>query len=94
MSHFSVQRIRLYRVVNGNRVQFGVSEKIPIKSYEWYRLRVEHRGLIVKVYLDGEAFIIEQDQHFFRGGRVGLWTQTDAVTFFDDFDVEALEEWN
>lgn len=90
---FSDRRVRLYRVVNGNRVQFGVSEEIPIKVNEWYKLRVEHRGLIVKVYLNDEAFIIEKDQHFLRGGRVGLWTQTDAATFFDNLHVAALEEW-
>lgn len=87
---FEDDRIRLYRVVGGNRVQFGRSEAIPLRRWQWYTLRVEHRGERVKVYLDGEAFIIEKDKHYRESGRVGLWTQTESATYFDDFRIQEL----
>ena len=87
---FQDDRIRLYRVVRGNRVMFGAGEEIILKPGIWYTLRVEHRGDRIKVYLDNEAFIIEKDKHYRESGKVGLWTQTDAATSFDDLRVAHL----
>ncbi len=88
---FSGQRVRLYRVVNGNRVMFGCGEKMKVDVQDWYTLRVEHRGDRIKVYLDNEAFIIAKDKHYRKAGKIGLWSQTGSATFFDDLQVERLK---
>lgn len=87
---FEEGQIQLYRVVRGNRVQFGSGEKLSFKPGQWYTLRVEHRGNRIKVYMNDEAFIIRDDQYYREKGKVGLWTQTDSATFFDDFRAEEL----
>lgn len=86
------RNLRLSRVRDGNRVQFGVKEKLDLKLGQWYTLRVEHRGREVKVYLDDDILIIERERHFRRPGRVGLWTIADAVIHFDDFHAERLDD--
>jgi hypothetical protein len=85
------RNIRLSRVRDGNRVQFGVKSNLNVEVGKWYTLRIEHRGREVKVYLDDEALIIERDRHFRRAGRVGLWTIADSAVHFDDFHAEELE---
>ena len=86
----SERNVRLYRFRDGNRVQFGVKEKLDVNPGQWYTLRVEHRGDDVKVYLDDDILIIERERHFDRPGRVGLWTKSDSVMHFDDFQAEDL----
>jgi hypothetical protein len=88
----SERNLRLSRVRDGNRVQFGLKEKLDVKLGQWYTLRVEHRGREVKVYLDDEVLIIERERHFRRPGRVGLWTIADSVVHFDDFQAERLDD--
>lgn len=77
-------RVRLYRVVNGNRIRFGKEDDVNLRTNRWYTLRIEHDDQTVKVYLDGEVLIVERDQHFPLPGKLGLWTKADAVTYFDD----------
>lgn len=83
--------VRLYRVVNGNRVKFGGEGDLGLKAGRWYALRVEHRGETVKVYLDGEMLFDERDRHFRGPGKFGLWTEADSVTHFDDLRAEPLD---
>ncbi len=88
----SDKRVRLYRVVNGNRIKFGEETDLPLSVDTWYTLRVEHRRDKIKVYLDNEAIIIEKETHFHKAGRVGLYVNEDAQTSFDDFEVTAMGE--
>jgi Domain of Unknown Function (DUF1080) len=88
----SDKRVRLYRVVNGNRVKFGEEDDLRLKADTWYTLRVEHRDDKIKVYLDGDAIIVERDKHFQKAGRVGLYANEDAKTYFDDFHVRPLDD--
>ncbi len=89
---FTDRRVRLYRVVNGNRIKFGEESNLRLSADTWYTLRVEHRRDKIKVYLDDEALIIEKETHFQKAGRVGLYANEDAQTFFDDFEVRSLVE--
>jgi hypothetical protein len=88
----SEHNLRLYRFVDGNRVQFGVKEKLDLKLGQWYTLRVEHRGREVKVYVDDDVLLIERDRHFRRPGKIGLWTIADSVIHFDDLRAEKLDD--
>lgn len=86
------KRVRLYRVVNGNRVKFGEESNLRVAAGMWYTLRVEHRSDKIKVYLDDEALIIEKDTHFRKAGRVGLYANEDSESYFDDFEVRSTGE--
>jgi hypothetical protein len=85
-------RVRLYRVVNGNLTRFGSEEDLNLKSDTWFTLRVEHKGDRIKVYLNDEAVIVERDRHFRDAGKVGLWTKADAETHFDDLQIHGLRD--
>jgi hypothetical protein len=88
----SERNVRLYRFVRGNRVQFGVEKDLDVRLGQWYTLRIEHRGREIKVYLDDEVLFIERDRHFRRPGKIGLWTKSDSVIYFDDLEAKKLED--
>ena len=85
------RNVRLFRIRDGNRVQFGVKEKLDVQPGQWYTLRVEHRGRDVKVYLDDEVILIERERHFRRAGRIGLWAIADSVIHFDELRAQELD---
>jgi len=83
--------VRLYRVVNGNRVKFAGKEEVKLKAGEWQSLRIEHKGTNIRVFLGDEKLIDADDKTFPDAGRVGVWTKADSVTYFDDLTVEELK---
>lgn len=76
------QNIRIYRVVNGVRQMLKNFDQI-IDVRRWHTLRVIARGCRARVFIDEQQVFDVCDQTF-REGRVGLWTKSDAVTYFDD----------
>ena len=86
------KNVRVYRVVDGNRVRFGGEQRKKLALNQWYTLRIEHRGSLVKVYLDDEMLFDERDRHFTKAGKVGLWTKGDAVVHFDDVRAQELTD--
>lgn len=82
------RNVRVYRVVNGNRIKFAGQEDVPLQSGRWYTLRVEHKGRKIKVYLDDEMIFDARDDRFDDGGRIGVWIQADTVAHFDDLRAE------
>lgn len=88
---FSAGRIQLYRVVKGNHILLGSGESLKVPPEKWHTLKVQHRDDRIKVYLNGEAFLIEEDQYYVKKGKVGLWTQTNGAIYFDDLQANELE---
>ena len=78
------KNVRLYRVVDGNRIRFGGEDYKKLEPGRWYTLRIEHRGTRIKVYLNDEMLFDERDRHFVKPGKIGLWTKADSVVYFDD----------
>ena len=76
------QNIRLYRVVKGVCQQLANFNQI-IPTSRWHARRVVVRGKHFQVMSDGEPALDVHDPTF-MSGRVGLWTTSDAVTYFDD----------
>jgi hypothetical protein len=73
---------RIYKVVDGKRTQLG-SVKIPGDTH-WHTLRITHSGEDIACSFDGKT-VIEVKDHAIRGfGRIGLWSKSDAQSFFDD----------
>ena len=83
------ENVRLYRVVDGRRVQFaGADLRVPRDRWQTLSLRVE--GDRLAVALDGRELFTATDRTFAEAGRVGLWTKADSLTHFDGLEVEAL----
>ena len=73
---------RLYKVVDGKRIQLS-SLKVPGDT-TWHTLNVRMTGSKIQCDLDGK-FPLEADDNSIRGyGRIGLWTKSDAHSYFDD----------
>jgi hypothetical protein len=80
--------VRLYRVVAGERQQFGTHD-VPVAAGSWHTLEAEAHGDVLKVIWDGQEIMSERDTTFTRG-KVGLWTKADSRTAFDDFEATEL----
>lgn len=77
---------RVYKVVEGRRIQLQ-SARIPLKSGQWYVIRIENEGNRIECYLNGKKYLDIKDDTF-KTGKTGLWTKADAVTAFDNFRVK------
>jgi hypothetical protein len=83
------QNIRTYRVVNGVRQQLANSNKI-ITARQWHTLRVLSLGDHFQVFYDGSPAIDVHDKTY-TAGRIGLWTKSDAVTYFDNLRLQPVK---
>jgi hypothetical protein len=81
--------VRLYQVKDGKRTQFASWDgKVPGKA--WNQLTAEAKGDTLRVHFNGQKVIEAKDQTFAAGGKVGLWTKADSITYFDDLVVTPL----
>ena len=81
--------VRLYYVKDGKRTQIATWDgEVPGKV--WNELAAEAKGDTFRVFFNGKQIIQHQDTTFARGGKVGLWTKADSVTYFDDLTVSPL----
>ena len=82
------QNIRVYRVVKGIRHMLeNFDRTIDVKH--WHTLRVVNRGCRIEVFYD-EQRVFDLCDTTFTQGQIGLWTKSDAVTYFDDLRLETL----
>ena len=80
------QNIRVYRVVKGVRhLLQNFNRTIDVK--QWHTLRVIHRGCRMIISYDDKQ-VFDLCDKTFRAGTIGLWTKSDAVTYFDDLRFE------
>ncbi len=83
------QNIRLYRVVKGIR-HLVKNHNRAIGPAAWHRLRVIQHGCEMQIRYDDEP-IFQLCEQTFDQGRIGLWTKSDAVTYFDDVRLRLLD---
>ena len=81
------KNVALYKVENGRQLPLAPGVKHDIPSNVWSILKVSVRGNRFQVYLDHRRILQGWDNTFAAAGKVGLWTETDAVTYFNDFRV-------
>ena len=79
------QNIRAYRVVKGVRHLLGNFDEI-IPVHKWHTFRVVAQGQRFEVFFEGHTVLKLSDKTF-GNGRIGLWTKSDAVTYFDDLQL-------
>ena len=83
------QNIRIYRVVKGIRHLIQNFDQ-TIHLNQWHTLHVVNRGCKIQVLYDEKPVFDLCDQTF-TTGRIGLWTKSDAVTYFDDLKLQILK---
>ena len=57
----------------------------PVALNTWHTLRVDFQDTMIRVSLNGKAYINIRDDHLAGSGKVGVWTKADSVALFDDF---------
>jgi hypothetical protein len=83
------QNIRVYRVVNGIRhLLENFNQTIDVR--QWHTLRVTHRGCRVNIFFDDKQ-VFDLCDKTFHAGMIGLWTKSDAVTYFDDLQLQHVK---
>ncbi len=80
------QNIRIYRVVKGVRHMIQNFDHV-INVRQWHHLHVRTQGCHVHVSFDESPIFTLCDETFSKG-RIGLWTKSDAITYFDDLRLE------
>lgn len=83
----ATQDVAVYKVENGRRTQISSGVRHDIPSNGWSILKVAVRGDRFLVYVNHRRVLVSQDRTFSGPGKVGLWTVSDSVTYFDDFRV-------
>src|SRR5947199_2588837 len=83
------QNIRIYRVVKGIRHLLQNFDQ-TIHMNQWHTLHVVTRGCQIQVLYD-ETTVFDLCDQTFTTGRIGLWTKSDAVTYFDDLRLQVLK---
>lgn len=88
----------LYKVEDGRRSDLPLAGKgrtygvdVPPLGNDWNSLKLVVKEDLFSVFLNGKDLFIVQDSTFTEPGKVGLWSKADAVTYFDDFDIEKYE---
>lgn len=80
------QNIRIYRVVKGVRQMLRNFDR-TIDVRHWHTLRVMTKGCQVQVFFDGKQ-VFDLCDETFTTGQIGLWTKSDAITYFDDLTLQ------
>lgn len=81
------QDVRIYRVVAGNRTRLDDEDDLELDAGAWHLLKIEHRGMRMRVWIDGVPVTGARDRTLDESGAIGLWTTGDSVVWFDDLSV-------
>jgi hypothetical protein len=76
------QNVRLYRVDKGVRKLIANHDQ-TIDVRQWHRLQVVMQGCQMQVFYD-DRLVFDLCDRVLAKGRIGLWTKSDAVSYFDD----------
>lgn len=87
----------LYKVEKGKRTDLPLVGKgrtygadAKVRTNTWNELEVETREDLFTVRVNGKELFRIKDATFPWAGRVGFWTKADAVTYFDDLEINLL----
>jgi hypothetical protein len=81
--------VRFYKVENGQRIQIA-SANVVVANGQWQTLELRMQGNRAEVLLNGVILFDAVDETFAAGGRVGVWTKADSLTYFDGIVVTPL----
>ena len=82
--------LRIFRAAHGlRRTLPGARGLVSVGDGAWHTLEVRAEGPKITARVDDGPEVVGYDTYV-RGGRVGLWTKSDAISDFDDLDVRPL----
>jgi hypothetical protein len=81
------ENFRVYKVVEGKRVQLATHEGLDVPDGKWATLSIKQAGNRIECSVNGTKYLEVTDDTFKDAGKVGLWTKADAHTHFDQFRV-------
>ncbi len=81
------ERLRVYKVINGEKRLLISKSAGKIEAHEWEKLKVEHVKDQITCWFDEKKYIEFSDDTFLSG-KVGLCTKADAVVYFDNVNVK------
>lgn len=84
------KNFRVYTVVAGKRTELA-SADVDRPRDTWYALEIRMTGDRFEGSIDGKRQLDVRDARFAGEGQIGLWTKADAVTDFDDLELEPLD---
>lgn len=82
--------VRFYRVVGGRR-QILAGANTKVSSQVWHALGIVARGDHFAISFDGHELFTANDRTFTSAGRIGLWTKSDSITWFENIEVNPLD---
>jgi hypothetical protein len=83
--------VKLYRVVAGRREMIGCMEVI-VSGRAWHTLGIAARDDRLTVFFDDRELFAATDRRFpAPPGKVGLWTQADSMTLFENLKIGSLD---
>jgi hypothetical protein len=85
------ENYRLYKVVDGKRIQLATKEDLKVPVGQWHTLKITHVGKRIECFLDGKKIFDVADDAFGSAGLIGLWTKADAYTYFDQIHAGPAE---
>jgi hypothetical protein len=59
-------------------------EEVPLKTKEWYTMKIAVQGTGLEGYLNGKK-LLDYALKEPVSGKVGVWSKTDSVSYFDEF---------
>lgn len=77
---------RFYKVVNGLRSD-PIGPQLDITTGVWHTLAVQCQGNQIFCWLDDKLLMPALNDNTFTSGKIGFWTKSDAVSYFDDLTV-------
>jgi hypothetical protein len=81
--------VNLYVVKDGKRTQLS-GWKGAVFGDAWHEIGLVARGNHLEVMWDGTTLYQVTDGTLAQPGKVGVWTKSDSVTYFDDLRVVSL----
>jgi hypothetical protein len=82
--------VRFYRVVAGRREMLaGANTKVSPQA--WHALGIVANGDSFTISFDGRELFTANDRTFPGAGRIGLWTKSDSITWFESIEVKSLD---
>ena len=66
-------------------------EDRPLKLKEWYTMKIAVHGARLEGYLNGEK-LLDYALSEPVSGKVGVWSKTDSVIYYDDFTVTPSQQ--
>ncbi len=83
------ERVDFFRVLGGKIQRIGGTDA-GVALNHWHTLGLVAEGDQFTVSLDKNWLFTARDGTFLADGRIGLWTEEDNVTRFDQFEIRAL----